>query len=209
MISVLTIGSMFWSIQTNQRDLSNIWHLKIAKILLRHKERLWNVSVGSEQDEDGVVMVIEGDGGWSLMAAIRVDARVRPRLGRRLEWLQPLERFSEDSVGDTSRDPLLLQIMSWIDFCHNESIFKYFPPACAGISSRWQQCSRLPEERSHLRISLSGGRTPQRRALPGLCTEWGGSSLRHTACLPWNPPGISGYKIWYICLYLTQNKLLI
>ena len=160
MISVLTIGSMFWSIQTNQRDLSNIWHLKIAKILLRHKERLWNVSVGSEQDEDGVVMVIEGDGGWSriwvpriifdntkateesildaksiirvlanenftLMAAIRVDARVRPRLGRRLEWLQPLERFSEDSVWDTFQDPLLLQIMSWIIFCHNESLVKF------------------------------------------------------------------------------------
>ena len=125
MISVLTIGSMFWSIQTNQRDLSNIWHLKIAKILLRHKERLWNVSVGSEQDEDGVVMVIEGDGGWSLMAAIRVDARVRPRLGRRLEWLQPLERFSEDSVWDTFQDPLLLQIMSWIIFCLNKSLVNF------------------------------------------------------------------------------------
>ena len=72
MISVLTIGSMFWSIQTNQRDLSNIWHLKIAKILLRHKERLWNVSVGSEQDEDGVVMVIEGDGGWSRVWVPRI-----------------------------------------------------------------------------------------------------------------------------------------
>ena len=60
---------------------------------------------------------------------------------------------------------------------------------------------------SHLRDSLSGGRTPQRRVLPGLCTEWGGSSLRHTACLPSNPSVISGYKIWYICLYLIQNKL--
>ena len=157
MISVVTIGSMCWSIRTNQRDLSNIWHLKIAQILLRHKERLWNVSVGSEQDEDGVVMVIEGDGGWSLMAAIRVDARVRPRLGRRLEWLQPLERFSEDSVWDTFQDPLLLQIMSWIIFCHNESLVKIFLPACAGISSQWQQCSQLPEERSHLHISLPGG----------------------------------------------------
>ena len=84
-----------------------------------------------------------------------------------------------------------------------------FLPACAGISSQWQQCSQLPEERSHLHISLPGGRTPQRRVLPGLCNEWGGSSLRLTACLPWNPSGISGYKIWYICLYLTQNKLLI
>ena len=58
MISVVTIGSMCWSIQTNQRDLSNIWHLKIAQILLRRKQRLWNVVVGSEQDEDEVVMVI-------------------------------------------------------------------------------------------------------------------------------------------------------
>ena len=54
-----------------------------------------------------------------------------------------------------------------------------------------------------------GRHTPQRRVLPGLCNEWGGSTLRLTACLLGNPSGISGYKIWYICLYLTQNKFLI
>ena len=149
MISVLTIGSMFWSIQTNQRDLSNIWHLKIAKILLRHKERLWNVSVGSEQDEDGVVMVIEGDGGWSLMAAIRVDAQVRPGLGRRLEWWGLSLGHLPGSIA--SPDNVLDNFLSqWIPS-------QVFLPACAGISSQWQQCSQLPEERSYLHISLSGG----------------------------------------------------
>ena len=120
------------------------------------------------------------ESGLELARPLEVELMLEfdPDLDDDLDEERPLERFSEDSVGDTSRDPLLLQIMSWIDFCHNESIFKYFPPACAGISSRWQQCSLLPEERSHLRISLSAGRTPQRRALPGLCTERGGSSLR-------------------------------
>ena len=31
----------------------------------------------------------------------------------------------EDSVWDTFQDPLLLQIMSWIIFCHNESLVKF------------------------------------------------------------------------------------
>ena len=119
------------------------------------------------------------ESGLELARPLEVELMLEldPDLDEDLDEERPLERFSEDSVGDTSRDPLLLQMMSWINFCHNESLVKLFSPACAGISNRWQQCSQLPEERSHLRISLSGGRTPQRRALPGLCTERGGSSI--------------------------------
>ena len=119
------------------------------------------------------------ESGLELARPLEVELMLEldPDLDDDLDEERPLERFSEDSVGDTSRDPLLLQIMSWIFVCHNESVVNFSSPACAGISSRWQQCSLLPEERSHLRISLSGGRTPQRPASPGLCTEKGGSSI--------------------------------
>ena len=96
------------------------------------------------------------ESGLELARPLEVELMLEldPDLDEDLDEERPLERFSEDSVGDTSRDPLLLQIMSWIFISHNESVVNFSSPACAGISSRWQQCSLLPEERSHLRISL-------------------------------------------------------
>ena len=61
------------------------------------------------------------ESGLELARPLEVELMLEfdPDLDEDLDEERPLERFSEDSVGDTSRDPLLLQIMSWIDFCHN------------------------------------------------------------------------------------------
>ena len=67
------------------------------------------------------------ESGLELARPLEVELMLEldPDLDEDLDEERPLERFSEDSVGDTSRDPLLLQIMSWINFCHNESRFKF------------------------------------------------------------------------------------
>ena len=68
------------------------------------------------------------ESGLELARPLEVELMLEfdPDLDEDLDEERPLERFSEDSVGDTSRDPLLLQIMSWINFCHNQSLVKFF-----------------------------------------------------------------------------------
>ena len=47
--------------------------------------------------------------------------------------LEEADRPLEDSLGDTSRDPLLLQMMSYICLVNNGEIYEMLKPACAVI----------------------------------------------------------------------------
>ena len=67
------------------------------------------------------------ESGLELAGPLEVEFMLKfdPDLDNGLDDERPLDRFSEDLVWDTFRDPLLLHIMSWIIFCLNESLVNF------------------------------------------------------------------------------------
>ena len=67
------------------------------------------------------------ESGLELARPLEVELMLEfvPDLGNGLDDERPLERFCEDLVRDTFRNPLLLHIISWIIFCLNESLVKF------------------------------------------------------------------------------------
>ena len=67
------------------------------------------------------------ESGLELAGPLEVEFMLKfdPDLDNGLDDERPLDRFSEDLVWDTFRDPLLLHIMSWIIFCLDESLVNF------------------------------------------------------------------------------------